>query len=97
MSEVAPQQPINGEGIEMSRLSVTPFYHHHSSLLSSITGCPHPVPRPVHNRSSQGQASFSDSSWPLFNIYNVMKEGEDEKVMDRSKKDADSILIFVSP
>jgi hypothetical protein len=54
-------------------------------------------PRPERNQSSQGQASFSDSSGPLFHMYIKMTEEEDDKMAKRWQKDANAILIFVSP
>ena len=49
------------------------------------------------NQTSQGQSNFSDGSGPLFNMYVKMAEEEDNKIADRWQKDADGILIFVSP
>jgi hypothetical protein len=63
---------------------------------TSIIGGPDYVPQPAQNQSSQGQAKFSDSSGPLFNMYVKMTEKEDNKMADRWQKDADGILIFVS-
>jgi len=45
-----------------------------------------------------GEASnFGDSSGPLFSIYSKAAEDEDNKMVERWQKDADGILIFVSP
>ena len=49
------------------------------------------------NQSSQGESSFGDSSGRLFSIYfNATKE-EDDKMVEGWQKDAEGILIFVSP
>jgi hypothetical protein len=40
---------------------------------------------------------FSDSSAPLFSMYRSMTEEEDNKIAARWQKDANGILIFVSP
>jgi hypothetical protein len=41
--------------------------------------------------------NFGDSSGPLFSIYSKAGGDEDNKMVDRWQKDADGILIFVSP
>ena len=46
---------------------------------------------------SQGESNFGDSSGPLFSMYSKAAEEEDNKMADRWQKDADGILIFVSP
>jgi hypothetical protein len=43
------------------------------------------------------QTEFSDDSAPLFAIYQKKAEEEDKNMTDRWQKDADGILIFVSP
>jgi hypothetical protein len=49
------------------------------------------------SRPSQGESNFGDSSGPLFSIYSKAAEEEDNKMVERWQKDADGILIFVSP
>ena len=45
-----------------------------------------------------GEAShFGDSSGPLFSIYSKAAEDQDNVKVERWQKDADGILIFVSP
>lgn len=46
---------------------------------------------------SKEEPSFGDSSGPLFSIYSKAAEEEDNKMVKRWQKDADGILIFVSP
>jgi hypothetical protein len=46
---------------------------------------------------SQGESSFGDSSGPFFSLYSKAAEEEDNKMVERWQKDADGILIFVSP
>ena len=46
---------------------------------------------------SRGESSFGDSSGPFFSIYSKAAEEEDNKMVERWQKDADGILIFVSP
>jgi hypothetical protein len=48
--------------------------------------------QPLH-----GESNFGDSSGPLFSIYSKAAEDEDNKMVERWQKDADGILIFVSP
>ena len=55
----------------------------------------HPVP--TSNQPLQGESNFGDSSGPLFSIYSKAAEDEDTKMVERWQKDADGILIFVSP
>jgi hypothetical protein len=40
---------------------------------------------------------FADSSGPLFYMYREMAEEEDNKMAERWQKDAEGIIIFVSP
>jgi hypothetical protein len=49
------------------------------------------------NQSLQGKSNFGDSSGRLFSIYSKAAEDEDNKLVERWQKDADGILIFVSP
>jgi hypothetical protein len=44
-----------------------------------------------------GESNFGDSSEPFFPIYSKAAEDEDNKMVERWQKDADGILIFVSP
>jgi hypothetical protein len=43
------------------------------------------------------ETSFGDSSGPFFSMYSNAAEEEDNKMVKRWQKDADGILIFVSP
>ena len=55
---------------------------------------------PTQNKPSQpsgGASSSGDSSGSLFTIYSKAAEEEDNKMVERWQKDADGILIFVSP
>ena len=54
-------------------------------------------PQSIPNQPLQGEFNFGDSSGPLFSIYSKVAEEEDNKMVDRWQKDADGILIFVSP
>jgi hypothetical protein len=49
------------------------------------------------NQSLQGGSNFGDSSGPLFSIYSKAAEEEDNKMVELWQKDAEGILIFVSP
>ena len=65
-------------------------------ILSSIDGHrDHPQSTP--NQPLQGESIFGDSSGPLFSMYTKAAEEEDNKMVERWQKDADGILIFVSP
>jgi hypothetical protein len=54
-------------------------------------------PTTTPNQPSQGESNFGDSSGPLFSIYSKAADEEDNKMVERWQKDADGILIFVSP
>ena len=54
-------------------------------------------PLPTLNQPLQEESNFGDSSGPLFSIYSKAAEDEDNKMVERWQKDADGILIFVSP
>jgi hypothetical protein len=54
-------------------------------------------PVSTSNQPLQGESNFGDSSGPLFSIYSKAAEDEDNKMVERWEKDADGILIFVSP
>jgi hypothetical protein len=54
-------------------------------------------PQSTPNQPLQGESNFGDSSGPLFSIYSKVAEEEDDKMVERWQKDADGILIFVSP
>ena len=55
-------------------------------------------PQSTPNQALQGEeANFGDSSGPLFSIYSKATEDEDNKMVERWQKDADGILIFMSP
>ena len=49
------------------------------------------------SQPSQGESNFGDTSGPLFSMYSKAAEEEDNKMADHWQKDADGILIFVSP
>ena len=49
------------------------------------------------DQPSQGESNFGDSSGQLFSIYSKVVEEEDNKMVESWQKDADGILIFVSP
>ena len=54
-------------------------------------------PQSAPNQLPQGESIFGDSSGRLFSIYTKAAEEEDKKIVERWQKDADGILIFVSP
>ena len=54
-------------------------------------------PVTTSNQPLQVESNFGDSSGPLFSIYTKAADDEDNKMVERWQKDADGILIFVSP
>jgi hypothetical protein len=49
------------------------------------------------NQPSQADSNFGDGSEPLFSMYTKVAEDDDNKMVKIWQKDADGILIFVSP
>ena len=49
------------------------------------------------DRPPQVESNIGDSSEPLFSMYTEAAEEEDNKMVERWQRDADGILIFVSP
>jgi hypothetical protein len=56
-----------------------------------------PLRQSAPNPSLQAEYIFGDSSGPLFSMYSKAAEEEDNKMVERWQKDADGILIFVTP
>ena len=54
-------------------------------------------PQSTPNLPSQSAFNFGDSSGPFFSLYSKIAVDEDNKMVERWQKDADGILIFVSP
>jgi hypothetical protein len=48
-------------------------------------------------QNQEQQSEFADSSGPFFTMYREMTEEEDNKMAERWQKDAEGIIIFVSP
>jgi hypothetical protein len=49
------------------------------------------------NQPLQGESNFWDSSGPLFSIYSNAAKDEDKEMVEGWQKDAEGIVIFVSP
>ena len=49
------------------------------------------------NQTLEERSSFGDSSWPLFSIYSDAAKQEDSDLVKLWQKDAEGIIIFVSP
>jgi hypothetical protein len=49
------------------------------------------------NPPLQEQSNFGDTSGPFFDIYSKAAEDEDNKRAEHWQKDAEGIIIFVSP
>jgi hypothetical protein len=49
------------------------------------------------NQPLQGESNTGESSGLLFSVYSKAAEDEDNKMVEQWQKDADGILIFVSP
>jgi hypothetical protein len=54
-------------------------------------------PTTTPNPPEQGESNFGDSSGPFFDIYSKAAEDEDNKRAEHWQKDAEGIIIFVSP
>ena len=68
-----------------------------SPLISQLCIADDRPDHPVTTLNQPLQSNFGDSSGPLFSIYSKAAEDEDNKMVERWQKDADGILIFVSP
>jgi hypothetical protein len=85
-----------------TRACVTVTYHFDPFPLTPspklcIVDDPRNHPTTTSNQPLQVESNFGDSSGPLFSIYSKVAEEEDNKMVERWQKDADGILIFVSP
>jgi hypothetical protein len=47
--------------------------------------------------SSQEGSGDRDSSWPVYAMYSKIAQEEDNSHAERRQKDAEGILVFVSP
>jgi len=45
----------------------------------------------------QAESHLCDSSWPLYSIYPKFAQEEDDKIAERCQRNADGMLVFVSP
>jgi hypothetical protein len=54
-------------------------------------------PQSTPDQPLHGEFNFGDSSGPFFSMYSKATDDEDNKMVERWQKDADGILIFVSP
>ena len=64
-----------------------------------VTGSPD-QPQSTHDPSllsPQEGSDDRDSSWPLYAMYSKIAQEEDNNDAERRQKDADGILVFVSP
>jgi len=46
---------------------------------------------------SDMEPDYDDGSWPLFSMYSRVTAGEDDNLARRWQKDAQGIMLFVSP
>ena len=51
----------------------------------------------ISSQTPRGGLHFRDSSRLLFTMYSKIAEEKDNRMVERWQKDADGILIFVSP
>jgi hypothetical protein len=105
MSQETHPEAVNGGDSPDEKISISML----SAILPTLTSTSfspiashHEVPpsQLEQDQTSQGPsgpANCNDSSGPFFNMYIRMTEGEDNKMSQRWQKDADGILIFVSP
>ena len=79
----------SGKGPGMCYSSIWPVL---ADFIMPITGGKHDDPQ-----STADQPTFGDSSGLLFSMYSKAAEDEDNNMVEGWKKDAEGILIFVSP
>jgi len=63
----------------------------------STVGTNNGWPRFASSQPSQAESNFGDRSGPLFSIYSGIAEKDDNKRAERWQRDAQGILVFVSP
>lgn len=93
----AERVPVDVEMGDQSGLSAVLRHCSRQSNSCVLLGVHHSRSRSASNHSSQVESNFGDGSAPLFSIYSIMAEKDDNKRAERWQKDAQGILIFVSP
>ena len=83
-----------GNGPGMCYSSIRPVL---ADFIMPITGGKHDDPQSTSDQRQKGEFTFGDSSGPLFSMYSKAAEDEDNNMVEGWKKDAEGILIFVSP
>ena len=99
MSQTAHEDPERGNA-GMCYLSLWPVFSKFTNVNEIDGNQNQSLNQRAPNQSLgslQGESSFGDSSGPFFSIYSKVAEEEDRKMVERWQKDADGILIFVSP
>ena len=89
MSPPTTEDLEGGNGPGMCYSSIWPVL---ADFIMLITGGKHDDPQ-----STSDQSTFGDSSGSLFSMYSKAAKDEDSKMVEGWQKDADGILIFVSP
>jgi hypothetical protein len=87
------------EGGNPGGISSTSWHHlrHFNLHMADLRPGPQQPTGSTPNQQSQGESNFGDSSGPFFSVYSKAADDEDNKMVERWQKDADGILIFVSP
>jgi hypothetical protein len=85
------QQPVPQEASTIGMVTVL------GHMMSSRISLTCTLDGQLDSIKNEEQIEFSDRSAPLFAMYQKKTEDEDSKMTDRWQKDADGILIFVSP
>ena len=94
-----PERGNNTQGVTGISAVSTPCLHEFTAFKGDGHDL-HEQPRPAPNLPlppQQGDSNFGDSSGPIFSMYSKLSKEEDDELVDRWEKDADGILIFVSP
>ena len=98
MSRPIIQQEDLERGRKRGMSSTSWPYSHHFKFLTYIYHVDYRSDsQSLHYQPLEGESNFGDSSGPFFSIHSKVANVEDQKMVDRWQKDADGILIFVSP
>ncbi len=98
-SQTDPERGDNIQAVTGIFAIVTPCIRGFTTFKGDAHDLPE-QPRPASNlplHPQQGDSNFGDSSGPIFIMYSKLAKENDDELVDRWQKDADGIVIFVSP
>ena len=100
MSQVGHQDIEGGHIGILSAFWTLPHQIHQRLLWSIVIESRRGQPEVAQAQSlqpRQEEPHFCDNSWPLYSMYSKFAQEEDGKVTERCQRNADGMLVFVSP